>query len=177
MSSTQNDVEIQPNRIAFEFLDAKLIHLFRAPYGSVRMAIEGHDRCYLKVIIAMAYPLSEPNRYIGFMDAQGEDIGTIRDISDLDPDEQEIVREELNRRYFLPKIEQILQLNHEYEFTYIKALTDRGIRDFSIRGHRESCPEISPGRFLLEDIDGNRFEIPDIQKLDRRSRSLLSQII
>lgn len=168
---------IQPDRISFDFLDAKTMRLFRGPYGAVRMTIDGHDRSYLKVTIATAFPLSEPNHYIGFLDGTGNDIGTIREISELPPDAQEIVRQELNRRYFLPRIKRIIELSHEFEITYIKVETNRGIRDFSLRGHRENCPEVSPGRFIMEDVDGNRFEILDLFKLDKRSQSLLSQIL
>lgn len=170
-------VNIQPDKISFEYLDAKKIKLFRAPHGSARMTIEDHDRSYLKVTIAMAFPLTKADKYIGFLDALGNDIGTIENLSELNAENQIIVKEELKRRYFLPKIIEIIQLNHEYDISYIKVKTDHGIRDFSMRGHRENCVEISPGRFIMEDIDGNRFEIPDISKLSKKSQSLLSQII
>lgn len=107
MDNTNPASNIQPDRIKFDFLDAKKMHLFRGPYGAVRMTIDGHDRSYLKVTIATAFPLSEPNHYIGFLDGTGNDIGTIREISELPADAQQIVCQELDRRYFLPKIKKI----------------------------------------------------------------------
>ena len=177
MDNTNSTISIQPDRISFDFLDAKTIHLFAGPYGATRMTIDGHDRSYLKVTIATAFPLSEPDHYIGFLDGTGNDIGTIGEISELPADAQQIVRQELDRRYFLPRIKKIIELSHEFEITYIKVETDKGIRDFSLRGHRENCPEISPGRFIMEDVDGNRFEIQNFFRLDKRSQSLLSQIL
>ena len=178
MHNNMNNNEIlNPDRIEFDFMDPAAIHLFRGPHGTARLKIDGHDRSYIKVMIASAYPLSEPGRYIGFLDGTWNDIGTIRDITELDSESAAIVSEELERRYFLPKIKKVIQLNHEFEITYIKVETDRGIRDFSIRGHRENCPEVSPGRFIMEDVDGNRFEIEDFFALDKRSQTLLMQML
>ncbi|MHB0999297.1 MAG: DUF1854 domain-containing protein [Armatimonadota bacterium] len=173
----QHNPDIGPDRIDFDFMDASTIHLFRGPSGIARMKIDGHDKSFIKIMIASAFPLSEPNRYIGFLDGQGNDIGTIRDISELDHESAKIVQEELKRRYFLPRIKKIIQLSHDFESTYIKVETDKGIRDFTVRGHRENCPEVSPGRFIMEDVDGNRFEILDIHRLDKKSQSLLMQIL
>ncbi|MGB9588383.1 MAG: hypothetical protein ACPL7O_09400, partial [Armatimonadota bacterium] len=48
-----------------EFLDPAAIHLSRVTSGAVRMAIDGHDRSYLKVVVARAFPISETGKYIG----------------------------------------------------------------------------------------------------------------
>ena len=50
--------------------------------------------------------------------------------------------------------------------------TDRGYRVFDIRD-REDLRLIGGTRVLLQDADGNRFEIEDIGELDDRSRRLL----
>lgn len=161
----------------FEFLDPAAIHLSRVTSGAVRMTIDGHDRSYLKVVVARAFPISEPGKYIGFLDGNGKDIGIVEDIQKLDKASRRIVEEELEKRYFMPRIVRIMRLDHEFDVTYFEVQTDRGKRDFTVRGHSENCVEVAPFRYIIEDVDGNRFEIVDIRRLDRRSQDLLANII
>lgn len=161
----------------FEFLDPAAVRLFRGPSGAARLEIEGHDRSYLRVRISRAFPMSEPNAYIGFLDGDGKDIGMVRDTDQLDEQSRKIIEEELGQRYFLPAIRRISRLNHEFDLTYFEVETDRGRRDFTVRGHSENVVEISPGRFIIEDVDGNRFEIPNLYLLDRQSQDFMARII
>ncbi|NLN76267.1 MAG: DUF1854 domain-containing protein [Armatimonadetes bacterium] len=55
--------------------------------------------------------------------------------------------------------------------------TDRGPRQFILRGLRDSVHEIEPGRYLINDVDGNRFEIPQITGLDHRSQTVWEQVV
>lgn len=77
----------------------------------------------------------------------------------------------------MPGIARIMRLDHESDVTYFEVQTNRGKRDFTVRGHSENCVEVSPFRYIIEDVDGNRFEIMDIRRLDRRSQDLLTNII
>jgi hypothetical protein len=167
----------QVSEMNFEFLDPARVRFFRGPSNAARLVIEEHDRSYLKVTAARAFPISEPHRYIGFLDGKDKDIGMIEDIRKLDPESKRIVEEELEKRYFMPVIRRIPSLKHEFDLTYFEVETDRGKRDFSVRGHSEHCVEVSPGRYIIEDVDGSRYEIPDIDRLDARSRNFLAKIL
>ena len=46
--------------------------------------------------------------------------------------------------------------------------TDRGVCRFTVRMGGGSVYSIGGGRYLINDIDGNRFEIPDLNKLSSR---------
>lgn len=54
--------------------------------------------------ILRTLPISDPWRYLIVYDAEGNEVGIIVDIKELDPASQEIVREELESRYHIPKI-------------------------------------------------------------------------
>lgn len=169
--------QTDPEQLACEYLDPKLVRLHRGPAGAARLCVEGHDKSYIKLSIACAFPLTEPDTNIGFLDGKGSDIGTLRDIRELDPESLKIAQEELAKRYFMPRILKIIELKHEYDISYFQVETDRGKRDFTMRGHRENCQEITPGRFVIEDIDGNRFELEDYTQLDKHGQELLNQVI
>ena len=49
-------------------------------------------------------------QFISIRDEEGEEIGLIRDLSELDPVSRKAVQEELNWRYFTPKIQRITSI-------------------------------------------------------------------
>ena len=53
---------------------------------------------------------------------------------------------------------------------YWKVETDRGPRWFALREPGKNVTWISATRVVLRDTAGNRFEIPDLEALDGRSR-------
>jgi hypothetical protein len=51
--------------------------------------------------------------------------------------------------------------------------TTRGPRKFTMRNLRENIVQPSPGRYVLSDVDGTRYDVPDLEKLDAKSRAHL----
>lgn len=159
-----------------EYLDTSRLHF--AMRGDVlRLTVE-NDRSYLKVHAARAFPLTELNEFIGLIDAiGGHEIGMLRSLRDLDCHARQLVQEALNKRYFVPKITRIMEAKREFGTVYWDVETDRGARKFLMRGIRDSMHEIEPGRYLVVDIDGNRFEVPQLGDLDSRSQSMWDRLL
>ena len=65
----------------------------------------------------------------------------------------------------------------EYGATYCQVQSDRGERDFVTQSLQENALWLSPTHLLLLDVDGNRFEIPDVTALDARSRAYIETIL
>ena len=53
--------------------------------------------------------------------------------------------------------------------------TDRGKVTFLTRGLRDKVQEPRPGHLTLTDVEGNRFDIPDLADLDPESRRWLDE--
>lgn len=159
-----------------EYFDAQTLQF--AMRGDVlRLTIE-NDRSYLKVRAVRAFPLTELNEYISLLDAiSGREIGMIRTLKELDAKTRQLIQAELNRRYFIPKIVRIIEAKKEFGTVYWDVDTDRGNRQFVMRGIRDSIHEIEPGRYLVNDIDGNRFEVPQLDDLDNRSQSWWDRLV
>ena len=167
----QNDTDGE-----FEYLDHTKLS-FAKRGDALRLTIVD-DRSYLKVHAVRAFPLTELNEYIGLLDAiGGREIGMIRNIRDLDVEPRQLVQAELNRRYFIPKVTKISRVKKEFGTFYWDVDTDRGRRQFIMRGIRDSIHEIEPGRYLISDVDGNRFELPQLTKLDSHSQSNWDRIV
>ena len=75
------------------------------------------------------------------------------------------------------QVKEILSARVEYGATYWKVDTNRGAREFVTQSLQENAQWLSPSHLLLIDVDGNRFEIPDVNALDNRSRSFISAIL
>ena len=69
----------------FELLDAARLRLFEDGSGWLRLTLDG-DRTYLGVKVVRAFPHSDPDHYLGLLDARDKDqvIGLVVDPAQLD---------------------------------------------------------------------------------------------
>tara|TARA_Y100000588_G_C13643759_1_gene664896 strand:- start:52 stop:414 length:363 start_codon:yes stop_codon:yes gene_type:complete len=116
----------------------------------------------------MAYP----DNYISLLDIKNEEVAFIKDLKDLDKESRRVIEEELTRRYLKAKIKRVHSIQMEFGVTYWDVSTDRGDREFVIRGH-ENTHWATDKRLLITDVDGNRFEIMDYTQLDPHSIRLI----
>ena len=159
-----------------EYVDSEAIRLFREPPWVLRLTIED-DRSYLKVRAVCAAPLSQPDRYICLLDEKNEVICTVEDPIVLDAASQQIIKEELNQRYMTAIIKRVDSLKSEFGVSYWEVQTDRGNREFVVRNVSENAQWITDHRLLLIDVDGNRFEIANLEVLDKKSRGLIEMVL
>ena len=170
----KNGEDLSSSRI--RFMDAKSLCFYKTEGGELRLDVE-NDRCVLSVTAVRAFPLNDPNHYISIIDANGDEVGMLYDLRQLDHESRHEVEEDLRRRYFTPKIEKIVSIRVEFSNVYCEVETDKGPKEFVVHGVRSNVVEISPGRYLIQDVDANRFEIPDLSQLDTRSRLLLERLV
>lgn len=135
--------------------------------GGGFVSLEFGGKTWPRVSVLRAFPFTDPNRYISIRepDDRAREIGMIRDLSELDADTADMLREQLNLRYFTPAIQKIHDIKDEYGFAYFDVQTDRGPCRFTIHMGGGSVVRLSDTRILISDLDGNRFEIPDLGRL------------
>ena len=159
-----------------EHVDPSHIVLLKEPAWKLRMTIEG-DRSYIRVKVTRAAPLTEPDRYICFLDIKDDPICMVKELDELSEANREIVREELEKRYLTSYIERINHLRNEYGVSYWDVDTDRGHREFVAKHVAENAQWLGEGRLFLLDVDGNRFEIKNVPGLDRKSRGYIDLVL
>ncbi len=159
-----------------DHVDLSKVRLFRAPPWLLRLTIEG-DRSYLKVKVVRAAPLSSPDRYICFLDGVDEEICMVDDLQILDDESRSIINEELDRRYLTSTIQKIDSVHNEFGTSYWNVVTNRGEREFVVQNVAENAQWLGDHRLLLIDVDGNRFEVPDLNALDSKSSSYIEQVL
>jgi hypothetical protein len=138
-------------------------------------------RHYPRVVLRSCFPVSEGGAYLSVRDASDEqeaEIGILEDWTTLDEEDRQAVAAELGLYYFVPKIGRVHQVKDELGFLYWTVDTDKGPREFVMRNSViRYAREVSPGHWLLIDINEARYEIPDVDKLDRASQRWVRQFL
>ena len=125
------------------------------------------------------FSYSDPDRYISVRepDRDGREISLIEDLNKMSKKTKEMILEQLELRYFAPVIIKIRSIRDEYGYSYWDVITDKGTCRFTVRMGGSNVYSIGKNRYLVNDIDGNRFEIPDLYKLTAREIKLLDLYI
>lgn len=124
---------------------------------------------YDRIFLHRAFPFDHPEQYISVQDADKNEIGMISAISVFPPDVAALLRRELSRKYYAPVLKSILSLRDRYGYAYCTAETDEGEITFTLRDAAHSIHRVDEHRVIITDIDENRYDIPDIDKLDHKS--------
>ena len=154
-----------------KLLDPRMVR-FDRPSGGLRLTLE-RNQSFEDVTLVRAFPLSDPDRYWGVLDSDGKDLGVIAEPEQMDGNSLEVARHELERRYFIPTIQHVIKTGDDHGSTVWTVETDRGARTFVVRNMKDSIVELGGARLLLVDVDGNRYEIPDMNRLDPKSYDLI----
>ena len=157
-------------------MDVSKLRLFYQPKDRLRMTVQD-DRSFITVKPAWTAPLTRPGKYLALLNGKGEEILTIENPDDLDETSRAAVEEELHRRYLTATVHKITYAKSEFGAGYWHVITDRGERDLVTQSLQENAQWLSPVHLLLIDVDGNRFEIPDVTALDERSRTFANAML
>jgi len=154
----------------FEYLDPAKTRFETAPDGTLRVTVEG-DCCAMRVEARRAFPLKYPGEQIVLRDGGGREFGIVHRLADLPGEARSLLEAQLRRHYFLPQVTAIHAVTERFGSSVWDVETDRGSRQISMGQINEAIAEVEPGRYLLTDVEGNRYEIKNFADLDPDSRA------
>jgi hypothetical protein len=134
---------------------------------------EREEKTWDRVFLHRAFPFDDPYRYISVLDKDQNEIGIIGDLRNIEPEIRKLLEEELERKYYTPEIKAIKQVKERYGFSYWKVETDIGPLQFTVQDTYRSILRVTPTRIFIVDMNGNRYEVPDLEALDRKSYRLI----
>ena len=132
-------------------------------------AEDGTVRKEDRVLLKRAFPFDMPWQYISVLDSREREIGMIVSLDDVDRETETVLRTELARIYYTPKILRIQSLKERYGFSYWQVETEDGAVSFTVQDTFRNLLRIGEDRVAIFDVDGNRFEIESLASLDRKS--------
>lgn len=163
--------------LAMHFLDSSNAVFTRTEGGFLALKTDGKE--YDRVGVYLTFPMTMPDEFISIResDEKAKEIGIIRALSELKKDEQEMIREQMRLRYFMPVIRKVLDVKDEYGYAYWHVKTDFGVCRFTTHMGGDAVVNLSADRYQITDIDGNRYEIPDLYALTVMERKKLDLFI
>ena len=155
------------------YLNKENAEFARTGTGFLRLRVG--DEEYPRVQVVRMFPFSDKDSFISIRTAQerSKEIGIVEKLEDVDPETARMLQEQLTLHYFTPIIEKVNRIKDEYGFAYWDVVTNHGACRFTIRMGGNSVIHLSESRILIMDIDENRFEIPDVNKLTPKERKKL----
>ena len=153
-------------------LIASDLRIYRSDRGTVCVRV-GAGTVYENIRVRRAFPLVHADRYIGFLHADGSELGLLEDPRGLDGDSAAVLEQELDKPYFLPIITEFYDLGEEHSVIYMEVETSSGSRTIYVRGYRNKIRALPGNRALIEDVEGNRYEVRNLDSFPKLTRDIL----
>ncbi|MEM4919698.1 MAG: DUF1854 domain-containing protein, partial [Thermofilaceae archaeon] len=155
---------------SLKILDPLRVRVLEARLDEMDVEIDGV--AYKGVRPKRPFPFSYPEIVILYRD--NEELGMLRDYRRLDPKSRELMERVLKVIYFMPRVKKVLSIRSvegKYEW---KVVTDKGEVTFYSWGR--AVRVLRDGRLLIRDIYNRAYIVEEPEKLDNRSRLLLSMM-
>ena len=127
------------------------------------------EKTFERIFLHRAFPFDYPDSYISVLDGEQKEIGLISKVDVFGKETADLLEAELKRKYYSPVVLKINTIKERYGYSYWSVDTDEGELSFSLRDTYRSMIKVDGHRIIINDIDGNRYEIPDIETLDHKS--------
>ena len=128
------------------------------------------ESIYNRVNLRRMFPYDKPFSYISVLDSDDTEIGMIKELSDFPEDTFELLKSELERKYYICHLLSIISVKDRFGFSHWKCKTVDGTVTFTIRDVNNNIRQKPNGSVMLTDVDSNRYEIDSPEKLDKKSR-------
>ena len=97
----------------------------------------------------------------------------IRSIKDLDESSYSACSKELESRYYCPCVTSVKSIKERMGHFYFETIIDGKEKSFTVRDLTRNLRFSSENTLLIFDVDGNRYIIPEYEKIEQKSRRLL----
>lgn len=171
------DLILEDNRVSIDMTPENSVFK-RSPSGLVSLTLKNPDgkvEEFERVVAVRCFPVTNPDEFVSIREpdskkkGRGKEIGMIRYMSSMPKETQELLNEELSRRYFTPEIIKITSMKEKFGYSYWDVETTAGKVTFVLNNPFHNIRVLEDESVFINDIDGNCFKIPDINKLDAQS--------
>ncbi len=160
------------------YLDPKKLHVHTLEQGD--LSITYGEEEYDHVRAYRCFPVSRPTEFIalwtGDTALEHHEVGVVRRLRELSPGSRLAIEYELQKRYFIHYIQEIYSIRESREnigFLVWDVKSDKGdMRFVTRRFDRHAVVEGGKNGRIIFDIDDNRYEIVDMDELDKESRAI-----
>ena len=150
-------------------LKPETTRLYLATFGLLHCEVKD-DTLYRGVFPVRMFPIRHPNRYIALRytdhaDDKEKEIGVIEELIEFSDEQQELIRQSLNRQYYEQVIQRVFKITHEYGLLFFEVETQRGREAFTMPWRGDRAEDYGESGKVLLDAHDNRYIISDVQAL------------
>lgn len=160
------------NKTSIKMRDIKCVQLIEKDMLKINFA---NNIVIEKVKPRRLFPLTHKDKYILFLDSNEEEVGILLDIEELDSKSKKNIRALLDRYYLLPEILEIISIKETLGVVCWYVKTDKGYKEFEILDTTTDVKKLGEKHLVIIDIDDNKYEIKDYEKLNPASRNMLEE--
>lgn len=146
------------------------IRLVRDEFERLNISVAGTTHTGVRAV--RPFPLTSPENCVFILDSDGKEVGMVEDVAALEPSSRDLLRASLDLDYFCTRVLSVKSVKSRHGVSSWVMVTPRGERTVHVKD-RSDIRKLPGGRMILTDIDGLRFEIESISKLDDRSQTLI----
>jgi hypothetical protein len=151
------------------------IQIERDSWGRLVISL-GDGKTHVGIEPVRCFPISDPDKSIALIDAEGHELITLPSLDSLNPSARALVESELAAREFVPVIRRIITATHPYPPCIWSVETDRGETRFQIESE-DDIRKLGSQRIMIADSNGIRYSIPDIPQLDAASQRIVRRLV
>jgi len=155
------------------FIDGPEARIIRTGETMVELHIYAGE-VYCDLEPRRLFPMSGLRNYITLLDKDLKEKAIIRNLDNLDEESRKAIEGCLEEYYMIPKITSMIDITEKFGVLTWTCVTDRGTRSFTIKNRHSDIKLLYDGRVLVRDSNDNRYEIDDVNAMDKKSRKMLS---
>lgn len=153
------------------FIDVNKAEFYQTEGGFTALKYNNND--YKRITLKRALPNIKPMEYVSIYDDQNNEIGIINKVSALNEPQRKIVIDELDKRYYCPVISKIQSVKDKLGYVYFELIIQNQDRFYekncAVKDVSKNIRYLSEDTLIIIDVDGNRFLINSLSKLDKKS--------
>ncbi len=159
------------DKLTIEFLNPEKCKFSFNQNGFLVLTVDEGNKGRVKLI--RSYPYTLTDEYICVHDIEDNEIGIVRDLKELDKASQDAANKELENRYYCPTVTAVKSIKERMGHFYFETVIDGKDKSFTVRNLTRNLRFANESTLLIFDVDGNRYVIPDHEKIEPKSRRLL----
>lgn len=140
------------------------------------LAVTLHEHYHPRINLTRALPVTTPCDYICITDTEKHELGIIHSTREFSEEQQKLINEELDQRYFCPCITAIDTIKEKMGHFYFDVHIGPYEKSFTVKDISKNI-RMHNGTVELTDIDGNRYKITEFDKIAAKSRRKLEPYI
>jgi hypothetical protein len=153
------------------FLNLNQAEFFKTQGGFTGLKYKETE--YKRISLRRALPLGDPSSYISIADHENKEIGIIHHLSELSGVQLQIVLDELDRRYYCPEVFEIKSVKDKLGYVYMEMViggkNGKTEKTCAVKDVNRNIRMLKNEKLIIFDVDGNRYIIPSLEEMDKKS--------